>query len=175
MSVVTTTVAPETLTLNEARLRVPALGPESLPIKQIEPAPCTQACPAGINVKAYVSLIAERRFAEALEVVRKHCPLPGVCGRVCDRPCETACHRGHFDDPISIRALKRFAADVASPLVGDERLATAPPTRGDATAGCPRLHLLDNRVGQSPTYPDCHACKPVPRRPWLLHFATHKG
>ncbi len=81
-------------------------------IRSIPPSPCTRACPAGINVKAYVSLIAEGRFGEALEVVRRNCPLPGICGRVCHHPCEAACLRGGIDSPVAIRALKRFVADL---------------------------------------------------------------
>lgn len=96
-------------TLTGARLSVPALGGAPLEIMPVEPSPCTTACPAGINVKAYVSLIAEGMFAEALAVVRDRCPLPGICGRICHHPCEAACRR---DQPIAIRALKRFAADV---------------------------------------------------------------
>ena len=105
------------LQLEGTGLLVPTIQSEPLPISAIEPAPCTQACPAGVNVKAYTSLIAERRFAEALEVVRRHCPLPGVCGRVCDHPCEAVCRRGQFDDPIAIRALKRFVADLETELL----------------------------------------------------------
>jgi NADPH-dependent glutamate synthase beta subunit-like oxidoreductase/coenzyme F420-reducing hydrogenase delta subunit/NAD-dependent dihydropyrimidine dehydrogenase PreA subunit len=112
MSVGVTLPRPETLHLDGAALLVPALQSEPLPIRTIKPAPCTQACPAGVNVKAYVSLIAERRHAEALEVIRRRCPLPGICGRVCNHPCETACERGRVDEPIAIRALKRFVADL---------------------------------------------------------------
>ena len=97
--------------LDRAGLLVPALQPMPFPIHRILPAPCTQACPAGIQVKAYVSLIAEERFAEALEVIRRRCPLPGICGRICHHPCELACRRGRADDPVAIRALKRFVAD----------------------------------------------------------------
>ncbi len=92
-------------------LDVPDLQPEPFPIRRIQPSPCTLACPAGVQVKAYVSLIAEERFAEALEVVRRRCPLPGICGRICSHPCELACRRGRFDEPVAIRALKRFVAD----------------------------------------------------------------
>lgn len=112
MSVVATAPKTGTLSLEGAGLLVPTLQSETLPIKRIETAPCTQACPAGINVKAYVSMVAERRFADALEMVRRRCPLPGICGRVCDHPCETACTRGRFDEPVAIRALKRFVADM---------------------------------------------------------------
>lgn len=101
----------ESLELHGTGLLVPALQSEPIPVRAIKPAPCTQACPAGVNVKAYVSLIAEQRFGEALEVIRRRCPLPGICGRVCHHPCEAACRRGRTDEPIAIRALKRFVAD----------------------------------------------------------------
>lgn len=99
------------LEVRGSSLLIPSLKPEPLPVRVIKPAPCTQACPAGVNVKAYVSLIAERRFADALEVIRRRCPLPGICGRVCHHPCEAACKRGATDQPLAIRALKRFVAD----------------------------------------------------------------
>ncbi len=97
--------------LANSSLVVPSLQSEPLPIRVVQPAPCTQACPAGINVKAYVSLIAEKRFAEALAVIRQRCPLPGICGRVCPHPCELVCERRAVDAPIAIRVLKRFVAD----------------------------------------------------------------
>ncbi|MCK4613192.1 MAG: FAD-dependent oxidoreductase, partial [Thermoplasmata archaeon] len=71
---------------------------------------CTQNCPAGINVKGYVNLIANRRYAEALELIREMNPFPGICGRVCTRPCEINCNPD-LDEPLSIKALKRFVAD----------------------------------------------------------------
>ncbi len=48
--------------LDGALLSVPALQAEPLPLREISPSPCTVACPAGINVKSYVSLIAEGRL-----------------------------------------------------------------------------------------------------------------
>jgi NADPH-dependent glutamate synthase beta subunit-like oxidoreductase len=82
-------------------LFAPDLQPTPFPVRRIQPSPCTLACPAGIQVKAYVSLIAEEKFGEALEVVRRRCPLPGICGRVCHHPCELACRRGEADDSRS--------------------------------------------------------------------------
>jgi NADPH-dependent glutamate synthase beta subunit-like oxidoreductase/coenzyme F420-reducing hydrogenase delta subunit/NAD-dependent dihydropyrimidine dehydrogenase PreA subunit len=58
-----------------------------------------------------VSLIAAGRFEEALEVVRRSNPFPGVCGRVCPAPCEAKCLRAEIEEPIAIAALKRFLAD----------------------------------------------------------------
>ncbi|HEY5113368.1 MAG TPA: FAD-dependent oxidoreductase, partial [Coriobacteriia bacterium] len=74
-------------------------------------APCKLACPAGVNAQAYVALIGQRRFKEAYDVIRERCPLPSVCGRICQHPCEAACNRGEVDDPVAIRDLKRFATD----------------------------------------------------------------
>jgi len=65
----------------------------------------------GVNVKAYVSLIAAGKFHEALHVVREKNPLPGICGRVCTHPCESYCNRNQIDTPVAIRSLKRFVAD----------------------------------------------------------------
>jgi NADPH-dependent glutamate synthase beta subunit-like oxidoreductase/coenzyme F420-reducing hydrogenase delta subunit/NAD-dependent dihydropyrimidine dehydrogenase PreA subunit len=81
------------------------------PVNAIEPSPCMRACPAGVNVKAYVSLIAAGRFSEALRVVKEKNPFPGICGRVCTHPCETFCNRAEIDEPVAIRGLKRFVAD----------------------------------------------------------------
>jgi len=87
------------------------IGKESFEIKPTQDSPCAAECPLGTNVKAYISLIAAGRFAEALEVVRLTNPFPGICGRVCPHPCEDQCLRGEIDEPISIAALKRFLAD----------------------------------------------------------------
>ena len=78
----------------------------------LEPSPCTLACPTRINARGYVSLVADGRFPEALALIRERNPFPGVCGRVCPRPCEAACTRGDYDEPIAICALKRFVFDV---------------------------------------------------------------
>jgi heterodisulfide reductase subunit A len=74
--------------------------------------PCKDACPAHIDVQGYVALIGQGKFAEALAVVRRTIPFPGVIGRVCNHPCETACNRSEYDQPIAICSLKRFVADV---------------------------------------------------------------
>lgn len=73
--------------------------------------PCQAACPAGIDVPRYVQLAAEGKYGEAVAVVREKLPFPGIVGRACFAMCETACRRGRLDDPLSIRSLKRIAAD----------------------------------------------------------------
>jgi len=73
--------------------------------------PCRVACPAGVNVHGYISLIRVGKFKEALELERNDNPFPSVCGRVCTHPCEDECRRREYDEPIAIASLKRFIAD----------------------------------------------------------------
>ena len=74
-------------------------------------APCQSACPAGVDVPGFVSLIAERRYAEALQVHRERNPFAAVCARVCFHTCEDHCRRSSLDEPVAIRAVKRFMVD----------------------------------------------------------------
>ena len=76
-------------------------------------AACVDACPINTNVLGYVRHIRDGRFGEAYSLIRQTNPFPSVCGRVCYAPCEAACNRGQLDEPLAIRALKRFAVDRA--------------------------------------------------------------
>ena len=80
---------------------------------KLAPAPCQMTCPAGLDIPTYVTLIGSGRDAEAVDVIRKDCPFPWVCGLVCTRPCEFMCVRARIDTPISIKTLKGFAAEKA--------------------------------------------------------------
>ncbi|MHC4309018.1 MAG: FAD-dependent oxidoreductase [Planctomycetota bacterium] len=80
--------------------------------KEIISSACQHACPLEQDVPCYIGLIAQKRYAEALKIIRKENPLPGICGRVCTHPCETKCMAGRGGGvPINIRALKRFVTD----------------------------------------------------------------
>jgi NADPH-dependent glutamate synthase beta subunit-like oxidoreductase len=76
-----------------------------------ENVPCMQACPVHTDSGRYVQLIAEEQFQDAFFVARSSNPIASICGRICAAPCEDACRRGSIDDPISIRALKRFVTE----------------------------------------------------------------
>lgn len=75
------------------------------------PAPCQMACPAGLDIPSYVTLIAMGRDDEAVEIIREDNPFPWACGLVCTHPCEFVCVRGLVDKPIAIRNLKSFTAE----------------------------------------------------------------
>ena len=74
--------------------------------------PCQAACPLDIRVREKLRLMQEGKMAEALEVLLERCPFPGILGRICSRPCETACTRRDLGGPIAIAALKRYVADL---------------------------------------------------------------
>ncbi len=74
-------------------------------------APCSNACPAGVNIPGFVSLIGEKRYAEALQLHRERNPFASVCARVCFHTCEDKCRRSALDESLSIRGLKRFMAE----------------------------------------------------------------
>lgn len=74
-------------------------------------APCTQGCPAHLDIPRYVEYIKNYRFLDSLEVIRSRGILAGCLGRVCVRPCELHCRRGLVDQPIGIKPLKRHVAD----------------------------------------------------------------
>ena len=72
---------------------------------------CQESCPLGVNAQGYIALAARGKYDEALALIRQDNVLPGICGRICTHPCEEACRRGGVDDPVAIRAIKRFLAD----------------------------------------------------------------
>ena len=74
-------------------------------------APCSDACPAEVDIPGYIEGVRDLRFDDSLMATRQTMPLAHVCGRVCPHPCEDACRRTNLDEPISIMALKRLGAD----------------------------------------------------------------
>ena len=79
--------------------------------KDLVRARCINACPAGVDIPSYVSLVAQGRYSEALEIHRERNPFALTCGRVCPAFCEGKCRRGDIDEPIAIRMVKRLMAD----------------------------------------------------------------
>ncbi len=89
----------------------PQAVPNKFAIDKKMMSPCRNACPAGCNNQAYIALISQGKFKEAIEVIRERIPIPAICGRICNSPCEDACNRKNIDEALAIRALKRFAID----------------------------------------------------------------
>jgi NADPH-dependent glutamate synthase beta subunit-like oxidoreductase len=76
---------------------------------------CQDACPVHTDARGYVRAIAAGDYRQAYLIARGPNPLASICGRICGAPCEAACRRGDYDQPIAIRALKRFATERYGP------------------------------------------------------------
>ena len=74
---------------------------------------CNNACPAGENIQAWLSLAQAGDYRSAWEKLVEDNPLPAIHGRVCYHPCETACNRAFVDNAVSIHAVERFLGDMA--------------------------------------------------------------
>ncbi|MBN2290396.1 MAG: FAD-dependent oxidoreductase, partial [Candidatus Glassbacteria bacterium] len=111
-------------------------------------APCDYACPFHVPAQAYVRLVAQQRFEEAYQQITSKNPLQYVCGYVCNFPCESACSRGVKDEPIRIRAIKRFVMDLAGKngwkpeVIKAEPHGTKAAVIGSGPAGLTAAHEL---------------------------------
>jgi len=74
---------------------------------------CVEGCPVQINIPAFIKLIAEGKFEEAIKKIKEKNNLPAVCGRVCpqETQCEAVCILNKKKMAINIGSLERFAAD----------------------------------------------------------------
>jgi len=63
----------------------------------------------GQRAQGYIALIREGRYDDALRVIKEDNPFPGICGRICNHRCETACKSHLVDEPLNIHALKRLS------------------------------------------------------------------
>ena len=76
-------------------------------------APCTRACPTGIDVPRFIARIASGDLAGSARAILEANPLGASCARVCptDELCEGACVYHADATPIKIGALQRYATD----------------------------------------------------------------
>ena len=99
-------------------------------------APCTLTCPSNIDIQGYLGLVANGKFAEAVELIRRDNPMPAVIGRICPRPCEQKCRRNLVEEPLNINGIKRFVADFEAGAGGmKSRPVPAPNGRKAAVVG----------------------------------------
>ena len=81
-------------------------------------APCTRACPTGIDVPGFIRNIAEHNIEGAAAGILAENIFGGSCARVCPTEilCEASCVRNHEAEgqPVRIGLLQRYALDHAS-------------------------------------------------------------
>ena len=113
--------------------------------------PCRYECPAEIDVPRYVRLIQQKDYSAAAAVIREKVPFPRVLGYVCNRPCEALCRRAYLNQAISIRGLKRFAAEHDEEKIWDKARNKKPSTGrkaaivGSGPAGLTAAYYLCNQ------------------------------
>jgi glutamate synthase (NADPH/NADH) small chain len=75
---------------------------------------CVNGCPIGLNIPAFIQLITEKRYDDAIRKVKEKNSLPAICGRVCpqEEQCQKLCVLGKRGEPVSIGRLERFIADL---------------------------------------------------------------
>lgn len=78
-----------------------------------QPVPCVSLCPAHVDIPGYIALVREKRYEDAIRLIRKDNPFPATCGFICEHPCEARCRRNMTDDAVNIRGLKQAAANQA--------------------------------------------------------------
>jgi glutamate synthase (NADPH/NADH) small chain len=74
---------------------------------------CVTSCPVELEIPAFIKLIKEKKYDEAIKKIKEKNSLPAICGRVCpqEEQCQKACVLCKIGEPSSIGRLERFAAD----------------------------------------------------------------
>ncbi len=96
--------------------------------------PCKEACPSSIDIRDFMTLVAEGREADAAKLIRKQAPFPGILGRICPRPCEDVCRRSRVDKSLSICYMKRHISDTEIAQKGGPDLPTPEKATGKKVA-----------------------------------------
>ncbi|MDD6159699.1 MAG: FAD-dependent oxidoreductase, partial [Oscillospiraceae bacterium] len=96
--------------------------------------PCRAECPAHIDIPAYVRAVKEGDCSKAVGIIREKVPFPHALGYVCNNRCEGGCKRNELNDPVSIRNLKRYAAEHDEAQVWKEKYMAVAPRTGKKVA-----------------------------------------
>jgi Pyruvate/2-oxoacid:ferredoxin oxidoreductase delta subunit len=133
-------------------------------------APCTHSCPAGTDVRAFLTSVARsgsrglteaQAIEEAFYLIADRNPLPAVCGRLCPHHCETSCTREPYDGGVSVNQVERAIAEAAIGACWTLRRVEGAPRSGAVTvigagvAGLSAAYQLARR-GYAVTVADPH-------------------
>lgn len=74
-------------------------------------APCKGGCPIKQDIATYISLVENKKFKEAFEVIVDKNPLPFITGTICSHRCMSTCNRNAYESSVNIRKIKLEAAE----------------------------------------------------------------
>ncbi len=134
-----------------------------LPLTDCFMSPCSDTCPINQDITAYMRLVEQGRYLDALKVIVYKNPLPNITGTICAHPCMYGCTRRFYDNSVNIRAKKLVAASKADieleKYLGDKKLHSIAPNGikvaviGAGPAGIAAAFLLA-RAGFEPVVYD---------------------
>lgn len=73
--------------------------------------PCRFTCPAHTDIPRYIRFVKEGDCDAAAAVIREKVPFPHTLGLICTQACAKECKRGEVSEAMSIREIKRYAAE----------------------------------------------------------------
>ena len=104
----------------------PHMSTKELPLFDCFMSPCSDTCPIHQDITAYMRLVGEERYLDALKVITLKNPLPNITGTICAHPCMSGCTCRFYERSVDIRGKKLIAAKHASvaleKYLGEKRL-----------------------------------------------------
>ena len=94
-----------------SRIRQERKNDRALPVIDCFMAPCSDTCPIHQDIPAYMTLVREGKYREALEIILEKNPLPFITGTICYHTCMNSCTRNFYESPVEIRRNKLIAAE----------------------------------------------------------------
>lgn len=73
--------------------------------------PCRYTCPAHTDIPRYIRFVKEGNCDAAAAVIREKVPFPHSLGLICTQACAKECKRNEVSEAMSIREIKRYAAE----------------------------------------------------------------
>lgn len=73
--------------------------------------PCRFTCPAHTDIPRYIRFVKEGNCDAAAAVIREKVPFPHALGLICTQACAKECKRNEVSEAMSIREIKRYAAE----------------------------------------------------------------
>lgn len=91
-------------------------------------APCSQNCPAGIDVKLFIRFLKNGEFFSAANAIERENPFGLICGYICpsQTTCQKFCTSSKIGKPIDIKALQVGAINISRDLYEKSRIKELP-------------------------------------------------